>query len=95
MTPPFEARVRVGGIVLAKIGAIGHATECKVEKLTIVGTGRSRPDADLFLVQQLYKVTLRPSGRRIADLDDYTVHPWEPGSTHSVELPGSVIERVL
>lgn len=88
------AKVRVGGIVLAKLSPVVPASECKVERLVVTGTGREKKEADLDLVRLLYKVTLQTSGRRITDLDDYSPKPWEPGGK-SVELPGYVVEQVI
>jgi hypothetical protein len=92
--PEIPKRVKVGDIVLAKLGSVGPATECKIERLTVVSTGRSRDEAELFLVRQLYKVRLLTSGRKLSGPEDYSVGPWEPGG-RVVELPGDVIESVV
>jgi hypothetical protein len=49
--------VRVGGLVRATIE--GQPTTCRVLGLTVVSTGRKRDEAELFLVNRLYKVTLK------------------------------------
>jgi hypothetical protein len=87
--------VRIGGIVLVKLGAVGPATECKVERIVNITTGNERTEAELAAVRLFCKVEVRPSGRKLDGPDDMSVGPWEPGETRTVLVPGYDVHRVV
>ena len=88
-------KVRVGGIVVAKLGALPPAVECKVEAIINAMTDEKKTEADLAAVRLLCSVVLRPSGRTLTGPDDMSTGPWEPGESRTVLLPVFIIERVV
>jgi hypothetical protein len=88
-------KVRVGGIVLARLGGFPPATECLVEAIDNTTSGEGLQEAELTTIRLFCKVLLRPSGRKLTGPDDMSVGPWEPGERRTVLLPGFAVEQVV